>query len=302
MVCHEYRGLADAGQPGRPDIARTLRGPREPGAVVTLGPVRRTAAVLVVALALALALTACGSGEVEVRLDGEPAAAIARAVDRGEGTVRYRVHVTLATELYTATQSTAGISESDGDSHATTTTTFAYAEGYEDLGGGAGLDRLSGTVERIEAGGTVYTRAADGDAPAGRPELPDGIEWLAEDGGSSSLPGAAAGVGPRTILRQLADASEVEDQGTAEVDGEPIRWLKAAAPGTSGDAAPVPAGTTVDVALDVDGLVRRIAFTVEAPDGTRTRVIVDYYEYGVDGTVEPPPADATIDRGQLERS
>ena len=265
-----------------------------------MGPVRLPAAVLVVALAVMLA--ACGSDDAEVPLDGEPTAAIARAVERGEGTARYRLHVTLATELYTATQSTEGISEPDGDSHATTTTSFAYAEGYEDLGGGAGLDRLSGTVERIEAGGTVYTRAADEDAPAGRPALPDGIEWLAEDSGSSSLPGAGAELDPGAILRQLADASEVEDQGTAEVDDEPIRWLKAVAPGASGDAAPVPPGTTVDVALDVDGLVRRIAFTVEAPDGTRTRVIVDYYEYGVDGTVEPPPADATIDRGQLERS
>lgn len=262
---------------------------------------RRGSVVGLLVLLLAAALAGCGSEPVEVAIEGAPAEAVARAAGRIEGTVRFRVHATVNAEFFVITQVAEGIVEPDGDSHVTTTTGLEYAEGYEDLGGAGTLGALGGTTEIISTGGVVYTRSSEEDPPAGRRPLPPGVEWVANDPGpTGSVAIDASGyLEPLGILDDLREVTEVEDRGTAEVDDEPIRWLRAVVPEDAGDGSVVPPGTTVDVALTAEGLVRRVAFASQGEDGMRIRVIADYYEHDVEATVEPPPADATIDQREL---
>lgn len=269
------------------------------GSIVRRGQ-RAVAGLLVL---LALAAGACTS-EPEVAIEGEPAEAVAAAAQQAAGTVRFRVDVRTNLDVFVAVQVAEGIAEADGDWHATISTTMDVAVD-EGQGGDVpslppGLQALAGTREVIVVDGALYTRWEGDGGPPGRPELPPGVEWIAAD--ADDAVDAGGYLQPRRILDLLGAVTEVvEDRGTTTVDGEPVRWLRVEAPGGDGDEELIPSGTIIDVALDEEGLVRRIAFET-AEGGLRTRVIVDYEAYGVEEAVDPPPTDATIDRGELEDS
>lgn len=252
---------------------------------------------------LAFAAPACTS-EPEVSVEGEPAEAVARAAGQATGTLRFHVDVRTSLDVFVAVQVAEGIVEADGDSHTTITTTMEVVGG-EEQGGDVpalppGLQALAGTREVIAVDGVLYTRWDD-DSQV-RDALPPGIEWLAADPGAGSAVDVGGYLQARRILDTLEAVTEVvEDRGTTTVDGEPVRWLRVEAPRDGADEPLIPPGTVLDVALDEEGLVRRVAFQT-TEDGLRTRVIVDYEAYDLDEAVEPPPADATIDRAELDDS
>lgn len=270
------------------------------GTIVRRG--RRAAAGLLVLLAIAVA--ACTS-DPEVAIDGEPAEAVAAAARQASGTVRFRVDVRRNLDVFVSVQVAEGIAEADGDWHATISTTMEVADA-EGQGEDApslppGLQELAGTREVIVLDGVVYTRWEGDGGPPGRPELPPGMEWVAAD--AEGAVDTSGYLQARRILDTLGAVTEVvEDRGTTTVEGEPVRWLRVEAPGDDdGEAEVIPPGTIIDVALDEEGLVRRVGFRT-SEGGLVTRVIVDYEAYGVDDVVEPPPADATVDRADLDAS
>lgn len=263
---------------------------------------RDAGAALALLALLAFAAPACTS-EQEVAIEGEPVEAVARAAGRATGTLRFHVDVRTSLDVFVAVQVAEGIVEADGDSHTTITTTVEVVGG-EEQGGEApslppGLQALAGTREVIAVDGVLYTRWDD-DSPV-RDALPPGIEWVAADPGVDGAVDVGGYLQARQILDTLAAVTEVvEDRGTTTVDGEPVRWLRVEAP-RDGAEQLIPPGTVLDVALDEEGLVRRVAFQT-SEEGMRTRVIVDYEAYDLDEAVEPPAADATIDRAELDDS
>ena len=261
---------------------------------------RRGGIALTLLAVLALAV-GCAS-EAEVAIEGDPAAAVARAAGDATGTVRFRVDVRTSLDVFVAVQTAEGIVEPDGDSRATVSTTMEVAGGTEgedvpDLP--PSFEALAGTREVIAVDGVIYTRWEDGGGP-GRAELPSGKQWVATETGVDGAADAGGYLRARQVLDTLAEVTEiVEDRGTTTVDDEPVRWLRVESPARDGGASFIPPGTVLDVALDRDGRVRRVAFET-SDEGLRTRVIIDYEAYDVDETVEPPPAEATIDRAELE--
>jgi hypothetical protein len=55
----------------------------------------------------------------------------------------------------------------------------------------------------------------------------------------------------------------------------------------------------VDVWIDEDGLTRRIRYVQDLPGGATMEQTQDYYDFGVDVNVEPPPANEVLDITQL---
>lgn len=263
-----------------------------------MGPVRRSVALLLAALVTAA--VGCGSDGSEVPLDGEPAEMLAAAVERSHGAVRLRVHATTDAEVMVATESAEGVVTPDGDVHVDLTLGFEQAEGYEDVAPLAERAARAGTTEVISVGNVTYRRVTeDGPVPGGA-TLPPGVEWISAPRGTApELSDLDAYLSTRGLLDLVAGAASVEDAGPTEVDDVPVRWLKAVAGGDGKLAGLVGDGTTIDVAVDGAGLVRRIAFRPERTDGLATQVIVDLHEFGVETTIEPPPADVTIDRSEL---
>lgn len=267
-----------------------------------MGPIIRGArggrAVRALLTVLALVAVGCTS-EPEVAIEGDPAGAVARAARESTGTVRFRVDVRTSLDVFVAVQTAEGIVEPDGDSRVMLATTMDV------VGDGAvpslppSLATLEGSREVIAVDGVLYTRWDDGGGPR-RADLPPGIGWVATEAGEDGAADVGGYLAARRVLDTLAEVTEmVEDRGTTTVDDEPVRWLKVEAPAGDAAASFIPPGTVLDVALDRHGRVRRVAFET-SEEGIQTRVIVDYEAYDVDETVEPPPAEATIDRSELD--
>lgn len=268
----------------------------------TIRRARRGGAVPTLIAVVALAVVGCTS-EPDVAIDGDPAAAVARAAGDATGTVRFRVDVRTSLDVFVAVQTAEGIVEPDGDSRVTLSTTMdVVGDGSED---GAvpnlppSLEALAGSREVIAVDGALYTRWEEGGGPR-QADLPPGIEWVATQAGEDGAADVGGYLAARRVLDTLAEVTEVvEDRGSTTVDEEPVRWLRVEAPAGDGGASFIPPGTVLDVALDREGRVRRVAFET-SEDGLRTRVIVDYEAYDVDEVVTPPPAEATIDLAELD--
>lgn len=188
----------------------------------------------------------------------------------------------------------------------------------------------SGASEEVRTIGDVgYVRVS---APAGTTAFGD--TWIKIDaeqmramGGAGGLGGVSFGGDPSTVLGYLKGAgADVTTVGHEQVRGvdtthararismgqaldaagrdrDKLRESLAAVPGLDVDAFEK-LTMPVDVYLDADGYVRRLAIALDltaamdkANDGSRATssiaMTVDYHDFGVPVTVEEPPADQT---------
>jgi hypothetical protein len=134
----------------------------------------------------------------------------------------------------------------------------------------------------------------------------DHFEWrrLQGDYAFSTYPDGAPGpfhLDPRTLLKTLMSAGDFEVVGNEEVDGVPTRRLRATDP----DAALAMGqlrqgvegtGTSLEVWVDDDDLIRRIDFRIDEPwdlDGASWSSSTRFFDLGQPVAIEAP-ADAPI--------
>ncbi|WP_420445238.1 hypothetical protein [Candidatus Poriferisodalis sp.] len=155
----------------------------------------------------------------------------------------------------------------------------------------------------------------------------------------SPLPGEAPRAGvcpaPNDNAHLIEFLTDVETIGSEDIDGEPMTVLRytldavalaesqgTASQGTgadgSGGSAPFPAemfgdGLATDIWIDGEGLTRRISldlgsmfgdlaegFGADAEDIPEFAIVIDFYDYDADITIEAPPADEIVgDFGDL---
>lgn len=178
---------------------------------------------------------------------------------------------------------------------------------------GLGLPGLEGEVESRSVGDDRWLRSPFFNTVLGVP-----TEWLLLDVGPAdgqaagvSQLGALIGNDPTDQLRLLAgiDPDSVEEAGEEDVRGESTtRYTATIDPETVLDGVPESdrerlaplveqLGTgpvDVEVWLDDDGRIRRLATTVPLPPaagGGQANVRLDLFDFGVDVDVEAPPAE-----------
>ncbi len=150
----------------------------------------------------------------------------------------------------------------------------------------------------------------------------------------SPLPGLAPRAGacpaPNDNAHLIEFVTDVETIGSEDIDGEPMTVLRyildtvalaesqGTGPDTSDGSAPFPAemfgdGLATDIWIDGEGLTRRISldlgsmfgdlaegFGADAEDVPEFAIVIDYFGYDADITIEAPPADEIVgDFGDL---
>jgi hypothetical protein len=227
---------------------------------------------LLLAVPAAFVLTACGSdGESGSATSVDVAHAAAKTVDAGSA----RVEIT---------GSGPGSFTGEGE--------FARDRGrlamhFED----EGEFTPPGDVEMIFADGAVYM-SLDAVSEFAPPGVYEGKTWLKIELDSSEASDFADFTAlfsgdPTRILRELGGAEDFQEVGREEVrDVEATRYR-----GTID-------GDRIDVWIGDDGLVRRFEIVEESSeDGETTTLTTEFYDFGAELDVEPPPADevATMD-------
>lgn len=174
-----------------------------------------------------------------------------------------------------------------------------------DLGGvltGLGLPGIEGEVETRTVEGTTWFRS-----PFFNTVLGVRTDWVRVDDASTPDAGeglaqltSLAGHDPGDQLRLLGglDPATVEVVGDEDVRGDATTHYRAAVEPEGVLADELGEGPVgVDVWLDGDGRVRRLAYTADLPPaagGGTADVELEYFDFGTDVDVEPPPdADVT---------
>lgn len=206
----------------------------------------------------------------------------------------------------------------------------AEASGEVPPGAAQQMEMLAGErMESVIDGDVIYQRF---------PMMaPTGKEWVRIDASAYGVDLQAGGPGEQgtdaTAYLSLLEASgeEVTELGREEVRGVPTTRYRAtvdlgvhlaeATPEARDDLARVLgpeglealAGTAfpLDVWVDDEGLVRRVAATLDlagaappeaadvVPPGAAISFDIEYFDFGADVQVDPPPGDQVIDAGSL---
>jgi hypothetical protein len=177
-------------------------------------------------------------------------------------------------------------------------------------------------IEVVQDGPTSYVRF-----PAVSEKLPEGKTWIRSGGQGVKVGGFEfseveefAASDPRDFLQMLeAVGSEIETVGVEELRGveathyratiDPAEYAKTASPEERAKLGPfadsIPAGVEVvpvDIWLDADGLVRKVAVEVSAEDQGQVgsaSVTFELWDYGEDVDIDLPPADEVVDQSAL---
>lgn len=285
----------------------------------TRRPARRTAAPAALALLAALALAGCsgdsdepggssgsGSGSEESSLSNEDAVAL----------LDDAVDATVAVDSLTVAGE-AALTIDDQDLSLSTEGSVDYT----DFVAGVLLvvDQAGETSEvEVRSDGTDLWVRTEG---ATAPQLPPGVSWLQGDADLLRSAETFTSTGLVGVVAVLRGAEEVEDLGTDEVDGVPVRRLSttvvyADALEAAGDLAPAlessfsltgdadQAELDIEVAVgEEDDVVRELDLTVEGGDlpvsGGYDLALSD-----IDEPVDPPQAPAraaTVSGPQADR-
>ncbi len=247
-----------------------------------------------VSIAVVFALAACGNGTkvatskvstLEV-VAAAPAAAVAQKTARLEGEMK------MSTPDGDVTISMSGAADF-------VTNRVALSMDMSDVPGLGG----NGTFEMRLVDGTMYMNMG-GLAGA----LPGGKQWIATDlrdfGGSESQ---LTGQNPADMLANLRGAGDVQDLGTATVNGVETHHYRAEVDLAKAMDKVAPKyrdqakrsikllGTTfpMDVWIDNDGLPRRMGLELHVRK-IDMRERVDFTDYGEPVDVQAPPADQTM--------
>jgi len=163
--------------------------------------------------------------------------------------------------------------------------------------------------------------------PAISKQLPEGKSWVRSDGKSMKVDGfefgeleGFASSDPRQLLEMLeAAGGEVETVGVEELRGaetthyraliDAAEYAKTATPQERAKLGPLTeqlqsgvGEVPVDVWLDGDGLVRKIALEISAKEQGRAgsaSVSFELWDYGEDVEIELPPAEDVVDASAL---
>lgn len=269
---------------------------------------RRTLAVLCVLL---LGLVSCAGG-----VSRDPLAAVAAAPQRFDdaGTARFAMTMELSgDELPDGPLNIVASGEGDFSARRLRMTM--------DM---SGVPEGAGEIEMILDGTLMYLRM-----PFLEGILPEGVGWISADleelgretGVELSELAQLGRSDPTTMLDTLRGASEgveVVEEGV-DVRGTATTHFRATIRvATAIDQAPeeardqvrelfeqagVPDSYPVDVWIDDDGLPRRLRTSFEAtPEGAGTisqSVTTEFFDFGAEVDVSPPPADETVDLSQI---
>jgi hypothetical protein len=173
-------------------------------------------------------------------------------------------------------------------------------------------------IEVIQDGAVSYVRF-----PAASEKLPEGKTWIRSDGEGVKVGGFEfseveefAASDPRDFLGMLeAVGGEIETVGAEELRGaetthyratiDPAEYAKTASPEELSKLGPLAdtlqAGAEVvpvDIWLDADGLVRKVAVEVSAEDQGQVgsaSMSFELWDYGEDVQIDLPPADEIVD-------
>jgi hypothetical protein len=177
-------------------------------------------------------------------------------------------------------------------------------------------------IEVIQDGAVSYVHF-----PAVSGELPEGKTWIRSDGQGLKVGGfefsqveELAASDPRDLLGMLeAVGGEIETIGTEELRSvetthyratiDPAEYAKTASPEERAKLAQladsIQAGVgvvPVDIWLDGDGLVRKVAVEVSAEDQGQVgsaSMSFEVWDYGEDVDIDLPPADEVVDESAL---
>ena len=287
---------------------------------------RRRAFVLLAAVLALLALAACGGGDDQGAPEGATtaagadasvlAAAAESAVDAGSSKVSVTITVTVPGQEAPATMR--GEGEFDYEGRAGRLTFDAG-----DLLQASGLEGADEPIEVILDGDVVYMKY-----PLLTAFLPDAKPWLkldvanvAEQQGIDLSQFQQLNQNPAETLDYLRATANVEEVGTETIDGVEttkyrgvVEFDKVADFVPEADRAELEEAIDqlkeqtglselpVEVWVDDDGLPRRISYAYDAEiqgQSFKAALVMDFSDYGVEVSVEPPPADQVSDLGEL---
>jgi hypothetical protein len=302
-------------------------GPRDAvGAAGAHVLMRRFGALLVLLLA-ALALAACGGGSGSDASD-EPAttaaaetSVLAAAAESAADSGSSKLSLTLTTQIPEQEAPVAITGEGEFDYEARVGR-FTYD--FSDLLGSLGSDAESGSAEIIIDGNVFYMNfpLLSGLVPGAKDWIKFDLATLGEQQGIDlSQFGQVGQSDPAATLDYLRATANVEEAGTEEIRGvETTHYTGVVdldktvqlAPADSRDEVQATIdqleeqiGTSelpVEVWIDPDGLPARLRYEVSvSADGsdTTTVVVMDFFDWGADVVVEPPPADEVTDIAEL---
>jgi hypothetical protein len=140
-------------------------------------------------------------------------------------------------------------------------------------------------------------------APVFSGQLPDGKSWMKLDMGEvldEALLEQQSSTDPRAMLEQLAAEGTVQPVGTERIQGAKTTRYTVTLPSVPGQGA----GTsTSDVWVDNRGYVRRVAmttpFSAVGGAGAQMAMTMDFFDYGVEPDIVPPPEDQTFDATEM---
>lgn len=177
-------------------------------------------------------------------------------------------------------------------------------------------------IEVVQDGKVSYVRF-----PAVSEQLPEGKSWIRSDGKSVKVDGFEVGElegfassDPRQLLDMLeAAGGDIETVGVEELRGtetthyratiDATAYAKTATPEERAKLGPLAeqlqsgvGEVPVDVWLDGDGLVRKIALEISASEQGQVgsaSVSFELWDYGEDVDIELPPAEDVVDASAL---
>lgn len=288
----------------------------------------RARATLVLCLAAgALALAGCGGGGgggEAVATGGEGASAVlAAAAESATEAGSSRVSFTITTQVPQQEAPVTLRGEGEFD-YVNQVGTLTYDLG--ELFSAAGVEGSDEPAEVIVDGTTFYMRfpLLSGLIPGGKPWLKFDLQTLGAEQGLDLGQLQQLNQGdPSQILGYLRGAGTVEEVGTETINGVETTHYRAVVDlDRVADVAPAElqeqvreqiellkeqTGQTelpIEVWVDADGLPRRIVYTFDLSLGdpessTSTVLTMDFSDYGLDVTVEPPPATEVTDISEL---
>jgi len=136
--------------------------------------------------------------------------------------------------------------------------------------------------------------------PAFNGRLPGGKSWMkidASDFAGAPEQGSATDAG--ALLDQLrAVGAEAQELGTEPVRGAPTTHYQAVIEADGGD-------TTVGVWVDRNQRIRRLLtnapFNLPGEAPAMMAIQLEFYDFGIEPAIDPPPASATLDATELAR-
>jgi hypothetical protein len=176
---------------------------------------------------------------------------------------------------------------------------------------GAGITPMTA----VQDGATMYMTA-----PMFAGQLPDGKSWMKLDLSEvvdESLIEQQNSMDARSVLTQLESAGAVTEVGTERVRGaKTTRYTASVDSATQAEAAREagddlaaeileqnPGVSTSDVWIDKEGYVRRVAtvvpFAAVGGPGAEMSMTMDFFDFGVEPTIEPPSDEEAFDATEM---